>query len=241
MTEVRRLFAFLWACALQAQPAWEVAVKTALPGPVLEVELRMAPGDDDACRINADCGAFVERVELEVDGVWKPAAWSGDEGRFPGAEARGLHLRYRFRLGEAAAALRRLMLITGKDEAFLVRPSAFLLRPRSFWPDRPARLAVTAPAGWSWLSGLPRGDTITEALDDAPYSALGRLERRMVAAGSAEVEVAWAFGGFPVPRAALFLWPTDRGRGRGSSPPCIGDTARGPKGWIWRPSGSGSA
>lgn len=241
---MRSVFLLTCALLLRAQePAWRAEVKVVLPGPMLEVDLRLASGDDDDLHIADGCGAFVDHLQREIGGVWKDVPWSGDEGSFRHAERDGLHLRYRFRAGEAAASMHRLMLITGQGDDFLLRPPAFLIRPRRYWPSRQARLEVTSPPGWRFLSGLrPDGKAYVataEAMDDAPYSALGRFETTSMKVGGDEVvwampegltwdravletwiersakEVAWAFGGSPMPRYVLFLWPSSRGRGVG--------------------------
>ena len=234
--------------SLRAQsPAWDYQAKLDPGATTLTVEARFAAEDSDRFTVDDDFVPFVRAVEIERNGHWDSVAAQGEGWRMDGAEARGAHLRWRFDLVEAgkwAGKSRHMMSgVGGRDGTYLAKPSAFLLRPDHYLPERRARLRMEVPEGLGFISGLRPGaepgsyEASTDDFNDPPYSAIGRWEIRAFDMGGARIEwarppglpleaaqaeawlrastgiVAEAYGRFPTPRAAIILVGAGRGRG----------------------------
>lgn len=229
----------LTAALAGAQPAWDIRARLAADGSRLAVEARFAPGDADAFMVDSADAPFVSEVEAETSGQWRRV--SGVSGRWslPGAEARGAHLRWTFDLGAAARARRSGVRPFGSG--FLFRPRVWLLRPDAFLPGRSARLVVTTPPSFSFVSGLgpgPAYDTQVDDLDGGPEAAIGSVrvarfagKRGVIAAIAPDGELPltsaqesrWfttattaledGYGRLPLPWTAVFLLPVNQSDG----------------------------
>jgi predicted metalloprotease with PDZ domain len=234
------LFLFFCALALSAQnPAWDYQVRLEADGKQLNIDARFVADEERAYSVDSPAEAFVEAVEEESNGNWKAVERKADRWRVT-SSSRGVHLRYRFRLSDAAAYINRLMSVSGRDGLTLARPNYFLLRPVRFDPEARTRFKVNAPKGFTFVSGLHEAspgvfEARADDLDDAPYSAFGRLSVRNILHRGVSMQIAFpegskfdedseawirnsvdalasTYGRFPVSRVALFLVPS-----RGSS------------------------
>jgi hypothetical protein len=235
-----------WSSAARAA-AWRYDVQADAQASVLTVDARFDGGDGATFAVDDEAAPFVDDVAIDDGGRWRPVAAARTGWRVP-ACARGCHLRYRFRLGDAAARLR-------SDAAARFGPttqsppSTWLLRPLSPRPGRSYRFVVHVPPPAHFVSGVRRNGDGYEAdvsqLDDAPWSAFGTfaLERLDVDGGIVDVAlvpkegtpsvpaavaaVAHAadvvrryFGRFPIDRLLVLVLPSD-------GPPLHGRTVGG--------------
>jgi hypothetical protein len=231
---MRLFFALCLASALGAgSPAWDIQAKVSADGRSFQVEGRFAPGDADGFMVGESAAPFVDRVEAEAQGRWRPVPEAAGRWRVKDGEARGAHLRWSFDLARSG--------VRPFGGGYLMRTGAWLLRPETFQPGRSARLSVAVPEGLAFISGLGPGtdfETTVDDLDSGPECALGAMSvRRFPAKGGVIAAVApagalpmteaqetrWfglaasalenAYGRLPLPWTAVYLYPTGRRTG----------------------------
>ena len=221
-----------------ATPAWDIHARIAADGRSLQAEGRFAPGDADGFMVGEAAAPFVDGVEAEVHGHWQPVPEAEGRWKVDGGEARGAHLRWTFDL---AAASQSRSGVRPFGSGYLMRTGAWLLRPETFMPGRPARLSMETPSGLAFVSGLGPGpvfDATVDDLDGGPECAVGPLRiHRFAAKGGIIAAVApdsalpmkeaqearWfglaasalenAYGRLPLPWTAVYLFPTGRRSG----------------------------
>jgi hypothetical protein len=185
---------------------------TAGPGArELRVEARFDGPPTGALSIDDGFEGFVEDLQQEVGGAWKPRSLEGSAA----AEGR---VRYRFRLGDAARSARQAHSAFEHGGALLAPPSVWLARPLGGPRGRSCRLRVATPAGVEFVTGLfPSGDgdgfeVDLDSMREAPYSGFGRFRRLGADVGGARLELAVAPGTLGLADDALLSWLEASGR-----------------------------
>jgi hypothetical protein len=199
-----------------SESSWRYQVVAGAGARSLAIEAWLPPGSlaDLVVRVGAE--RFVEDLEIEQEGAWRQVQRSGATWRSPLC-ALGCHLRYRFELAAAAAALHDTDLAVAWGEVYEAAPSLWLLHPSLAPAGVRYRFRVRTAPGVEFVTGVfraqdapPGGDTYeadASTLDVSPYGAFGpmRLERVAVADG-AIVELAIGPGLHGVQPAALLSW-----------------------------------
>lgn len=174
---------------------------------VLQVEARFNPGAGGCYEVDERGNDFILSPEIEQAGKWRPLPQRS--GCVEVAPASTIHLRYRFRLADAAAGKRR-------GDAW-ERPGVLFARP-SFWLLRPVagrhgafRLHVSTPRGVTFATGLvpAAADTYegrAERIDRVPYSLFGDMTLSSVDAGGSRVDIAVTQGALAVGREDIDNW-----------------------------------
>jgi hypothetical protein len=204
----------LLAPALSAAPVTFYEVEAQEEGRVLAVDARFPQGTSGELTLSGGFLADLDGLEREQGGVWAEA-----RPRLSApCPAGGCHLRYRFRLGDAAGPRSRhhsdAFSMTG---TYVAQPGAWLLRPEHPQPDARYRLRVTTTPPLRFESGIfpsPEGGYagLVDDLDDAPYSAFGPFDEASVPLPKGEVAVAIAPGKTGVTRDQILAWIQASGR-----------------------------
>lgn len=225
------------------EPAWRYAVALQSGGLELKIEATFAPAHTDEFSVDTGAEPYVRDLEVLRGGSWQPLPLTRDAWYLAEAPRREVRLRYRFLLDAAARGLRNRELVADRGGLVLAAPSAFLLRPWNSGRGPTASIRFATPLGSSVLCGIfqaPDGAHVIDAedLENAPAAAFGTFRTLRLDSGGGVVEAAvppafptaldgplraWILGAmtsiqgvagrFPVPRAALFLLPSTRGRG----------------------------
>jgi hypothetical protein len=182
---------------------------TALEGArTLRIEATFRPAPEGCYAVDEGWDGLVDVPEVQAKDGWR--ALSRREGCVVlprgGAERR---VRYRYRLGEAAARNERAD-AWQRDGVMFARPSLWLLRPARAALGK-YRLTVHTPEGVRFATGLsPAGaDTYegrVENIGRAPYSLFGAVTEWTLEAAGGRIRVALVPGALTVSRADLDEW-----------------------------------
>jgi hypothetical protein len=194
-----------------AEPDWGYQVAASSGGAELGVEARFAEAVGETFVVDEGLARFVEAPEVRGVAGWAPAGWKGDTVRAAPCAAGPCRLRYRFRLAEAARAIRETGRALAHNGALLAPPSSWLLRPLGDSRGRRYRFEVATPPGTAFVTGVfpsPAGGFEAGAgdLEDAPYSGFGPFETDTAAVAGGRIEIAIAPGDRSVSRAAVRAW-----------------------------------
>ena len=167
--------------------ARELAVEAAFPAG-LSAELSVDEGCEPFVRdVVVDAGSGAHSLSA------RRGSWFAEE-----CAARGCIVRYRYLLGEAAAALDDLDRARVIGAAIEAPPSTYLLHPLRMAPGLLYRAHVTVPAGVAFVSGVPPAkgappNTIEADVRDlpmAPFSAFGALRVHHLEVPGGAIDVA---------------------------------------------------
>ncbi len=180
---------------------------------------------------------YLESLELETDGSWKPLV----DWQLPASSGRTRwHIRYRYRLADAARTERDPQSAGRYGGVIVSPPSSWLLHPEAYPEKQDFRFRVVCPAGMVFDSGVTRRDdgyrASAQTLEQTPASVLGSLSLTHLKVGGGQIELAWLkgalsledkallnfirnrlegvsryFGRFPVRRVLLVMLPTSGG------------------------------
>jgi hypothetical protein len=168
-------------------PAWRYDVQADAGARTLAVDAHFDGGDPTELSVDDGAEPFVDGVAVETAAGWRDIARRDDAWRVPEC-ARGCHLRYRFRLADAAAALESDV-AQRYGAVVQAPPPTWLLHPLRARSGRRYRFTVHMPPGLAFVSGvMPDGDGYAAdvaTLSDAPYSAFGPLALRTIKIGGA--------------------------------------------------------
>jgi hypothetical protein len=177
-----------------ATAAWRYDVQADAGAQRLTVDARFDGGDAPEFSVDDGAEPFVDAVQVEEAGAWRTIPMSRDEWRIP-ACARGCHLRYRFRLADAAARLQSDVAAPLGGDVVQAPPSTWLLHPLQPRAGRRYRFTVHTAAPTTFVTGVQRVGDGYEAdvalLRDAPYSAFGPLVVEHRPVGSSSLELAY--------------------------------------------------
>jgi hypothetical protein len=140
-----------------------------------------------------DAAPFMHEVEFAQGSTWAPATNNGTSWAAPCGS--GCRVRYRFALGEAAAALHDSDTALAAGNALIAPPSTWLLHPDSAPEGAQFELHVEPAPGAAFVTAFqvaPGGRANTyrsdaSVLDDAGYSAFGELQVSEVPAGDTTI------------------------------------------------------
>ena len=219
------VFAFAAACraprasapaAGERAIAWRYEVTAGEGAQELSIDARFAAGAVASFGLLEACGSFVRDLELEgEDGAYSPVAQGADGWSLEPCAVRDCHLRYRFLLRDAAAAIDDAdrAKLHGAD-AIESPPGAFLIHPREVGPESSYRFHVTSSRDTRFVSGVHRvGDASSSTyeapawlLEYAPPSAFGALTVLPIRIGGATFELARMSGALSRDDAGLSAW-----------------------------------
>ena len=173
--------------------AWRYDVQADGGARTLTVDARFDAGDAGEFSVDDGAEPFVDDVAVETPTGWRTIARHDDAWRLDCA--RGCHVRYRFRLEEAATALESE---TAQHYGAVIQatPPTWLLHPLHARGGRRYHFVVHMPAGLAFASGVALdgdgyGADVT-TLSDAPYSAFGPLTLQTLTVGSDRLDLAFA-------------------------------------------------
>jgi hypothetical protein len=184
---------------------WDYRVRAIDGAHELMIEAELPAGVPAELGVDAFAEPFL--VDLQVAtaaGGWQALARSGRRWIVPRCQARGCTLRYRYRLGSAAAQIDRFAYAGYRAGALLAPPSTFLLAPQDYAGNDLYRFSVEAAPGESFVTGVwpdASGEAYAapaNVLFQAPYSAFGRFERETVRVADGVLRVVIAPGEAPL-------------------------------------------
>jgi hypothetical protein len=203
-----------------AATSWRYDVVAEAGGRELLVEAWLPPGSLADLVVRHGAERFVRAVEVADDDAWHDVPRRGAALHAPEC-GRGCHLRYRFALGDAAAALHDTDLATAWGDVFEASPSVWLLHPALSPRGARYRFRVHTEPGTEFTTGVfatddgPAGTYEADAttLSVAPYAAFGPMRMRHVAVvEGATVEVAIAPASYRVGDDDLVAWAAHSAR-----------------------------
>ncbi len=196
---------------------WRYEAKLAVNAKELDVEAWLPRGVDTTFSVDDGCERFVAAVEIEWAGRWTRVGHTSDVWRPP--TDKPVHLRYRFHLAAAAAALHNIGQVgtrPGSAPAVtMASPAAWILRPWKAEPNTPLRIHCTTPEGIKLVTGLKTdadGSVIEDTYDHvdyAPYTAFGPFNLDRFTAGGVAVELATVPGSLSVSDPELKNWAAE--------------------------------
>ncbi len=214
-----RLWGFLFAlqALVGAPPApdpWRYEATLATDSRELSVEAWLPAGVAGTFSVDEGCEPFIADVERESEGQWSPVDQARDAW-YPPTD-RPLHLRYRFRLEAAAAALHNSNQVSRRagltSSVTMASPAAWILRPWKAAANTPLRIHCATPPGIRLVTGLRTSeggtaiDDTYDHLDYAPYTAFGPFDVDRFASGGVEVQMATLPGTLALSDADLRAW-----------------------------------
>jgi hypothetical protein len=198
---------------------WAYEVTATAGARELLVDAHLPPGCPPELTVDNQAEPFVEGAMVEQNQQWVALPARGTSWMLPSCGPGGCHVRYRYRLAEAAKAIDDLDLAGEQGGAFFAPPSTWLLRPLDTSPGGPLSLSVTLPPGVSFFSGWARarpGEDVFEVdLEDlpaAPYSAFGSLPARTLSVPGSTIELVRAAPSFALSDERLASWVAQAGR-----------------------------
>ena len=201
--------------ASAAEPAPTLYVVGAVEeGRLLNVDVRFPAGIQGELNLSRGFLTYMDGLEREQGGVWAESRPRIDKA----CPETGCHLRYRFRLGDAAGPMGRHHSDSfGSNGTFMAQPGAWLLRPDQAPPAARYHLSVETQAPIRFETGIfPAAEGgyegLLDDLDDAPYSAFGPFDDEVVPVPGGEVAVAIAPGKTGVSRDEIINWVRTSGR-----------------------------
>jgi len=186
----------------------------------LRIEAWLPPGSLADLVVRRGAEAFVRDAEVEDDEGWHEGAWRAAALHVPEC-ARGCHLRYRYELAEAAAALRDTDIANAWGDVIEAAPSVWLLHPALAPARARYRFRVHTDNDTGFATGIfetddgPPGTYEADAatLAVAPYAAFGPMRMRHVeVVRGATIDLAIAPASYRVSDDELVTWAAHSAR-----------------------------
>ena len=197
-----------------AEVVWSYQVSAGPEARELFVEVDLARGVSEELSVDTGAEPYVKGLERREGERFVPLAPRGSSWFVPECAASGCHLRYRFDLLGAAAAVDDpdTAMALADQRAVLAPPSTWLLHPLSPQPAGRVSLRVATPPGVEFVTGLfpapVAGSYLfgVEDLPQAPYSGFGLFRRAVVELPGGVLEVAIGPGKMRLDDEALLRW-----------------------------------
>jgi hypothetical protein len=193
-------------------PSWAYAVRVGPAARVLDVEARFSPDCPREISVSTGAEPYVENVRLATPKGWVALPTRRGSWFLPRLRS-AAHVRYRFRLMEAAGHAQGA---ERHGEVVDAVPGVYLLHSLRQRSGSAYVLRVRAAPGVAFVSGLhPRSDGGFESdvsdVGMGAHTAFGPLRETSVECGDARLVVAFA-NGLPLARTPLRSWIAAKAR-----------------------------
>jgi hypothetical protein len=184
----------VWDYDVSVDAARDLDVRATFTGPL-----------DGTLRVDDAATAFVDRLELEERGTWRPIALADARG----ACARRCTVRYHFRLADAAKAVADVDVAIATGGALFAPPSTWLVRPSGGPPGRYRFRIATAP-DVRFATGIRAVEHAastyegpTSTIEEAAFAAFGALRTGRLAEPAIDYALA---PGLALPEDVAVKW-----------------------------------
>jgi hypothetical protein len=200
--------------------SWRYEVDAGDTARELKIDAWLPPGSLADLVVRRGAERFVQSAEVEDDEGWHDVPWRGAALHAPEC-ARGCHLRYRFKLGDAAAALHDADLAVAWADVIEASPSVWLLHPALAPAGAHYRFHVRTGPNITFATGIfeaedgPEGTFEADAatLGVAPYAAFGPMRtRRITVVAGATIDMAIAPATYRASDDELVAWAAHSAR-----------------------------